>query len=341
MQPDVTIVIPTYRRPRQLERQLRFLKQLENSYPVIVVDGTRDRPTKELNQQVARQYSFVRLRQYEEELHFGPRIADGAKAANTPYVLVSADDDFAFPSGIRACAAFLDSHADYSAAIGETFALSYNLARPLVRRGFAILDLLNTGTAPNQPKFIQRSMWYFAYTALGYIPLFYSLRRSDEVALSFGTVRPEMKHSSTELISNSLLLIRGKIAVLPIPFGLRDYSSEPIRDAMREGVNQHFPDEDIAYVRTVLTDALAEGEALSNEMAAHLIDAHLTQWKRDIPMRYTVSGQPTQMYRRYARLGQVALSIASVRRLAKMVGIDEQTMIALKAAQLEYIRRQI
>ena len=340
MPSNVTIVIPTYNRPRQLDRQLNFLEYAKNQFPVIVVDGTNEAATRELNRGVAKRHPSVQMRQYEQDRHFGLRISDGAKAADTEYVLVSADDDFAFPPAIRECADFLDAHPDYSAAIGETFALSYNLSRPVTRRGFAILDRLNTGTAPNQPRFLQRSMWYFAYTTLGYIPLFYSLRRAQEVATSFGNVTPVMKHSSTELITNSLLLIHGRVAVLPIPFGLRDYSSEPIREAIRQGETQHCPEEDLAHIRPLLVEAVAEREHLAPEMAGYVIDVHLEQWSRDIQMRSTVSNQPPMRYQRFARLLQIALSIVSPRRLANQVSIDPHIILALRRAHVDYCRGQ-
>jgi hypothetical protein len=81
-----------------------------------------------------------------------------------------------------------------------------------------------------------------------------------------------------ELLTNSMLLIDGKVAKLPIPFGLRDYASVTTRDLEREGASAYIPHEDIEYMRPLLMRQLMHAEGLSHDIAQYLIDSLLSLW---------------------------------------------------------------
>lgn len=62
----------------------------------------------------------IALLHHEPSLHFLERLSACAKAANTPYVVVHADDDFMLPQAIARCVAFLDANADHVACQGRS-----------------------------------------------------------------------------------------------------------------------------------------------------------------------------------------------------------------------------
>src|ERR1022692_3591640 len=100
MSSSVTIIIPTYNRPNELIRSLKFLKIMGNRHPVIVVDGSTSENQKANFKVVAPYKDFVTLKQYTPDFHPGVRMADGLKHATTKYSVISADDDFILPAAL-------------------------------------------------------------------------------------------------------------------------------------------------------------------------------------------------------------------------------------------------
>ena len=154
--------------------------------------------------------------------------------------------------------------------------MKYFLSKPLFRKGLAFGDELNFGGSINHEKFIQRVLFYFAYTVLGYLPLSYAVLRTEVALDAYDLSTDKIRYTSIELLTNSLFLMKGKAAKLPIAFGVRDYSSITIRDPMREGDNSYIPIDDIEYMRPILIDALLNFEDLSPQVAAYAVDSLLT-----------------------------------------------------------------
>jgi glycosyltransferase domain-containing protein len=282
-----TVVVPTYNRPAELARLLNFQKELGCQSLHIVVDGSEE-GAEESNRRICAQFANVEYHKFPSTLHLGLRLTEGLRLVRTPYVLICADDDFYFPSGAAECALFLQAHAGYAAAIGTVWSMRYFSRLPLVRGGVALGNDLSHGNDFNHGRFIQRTLHYFAYTGIGSIPLFYSLRRTDQTLKAFSAVTAAMKYSSMEVLTNCMLLIDGQVAKLPVAFGLRDYASVTTRDLERDDTVSYIPRVDLDYMRPILVDALAKAESLSLEMATYLIDSVLRLWSDDgvkLPVR--------------------------------------------------------
>jgi glycosyltransferase domain-containing protein len=125
MRQGVTIIIPTYRRPRLLARLLRYYRDVQLDDPVVVADSSPE-PEAWANQQMIRsvqQTLDITYQQYEPTIWVELKIARALDVIDTPYTVLCADDDFLIPRGIAACVAFLESHPDYAIASGRAVAV--------------------------------------------------------------------------------------------------------------------------------------------------------------------------------------------------------------------------
>jgi glycosyltransferase domain-containing protein len=276
----VTVVVPTYNRPAELSRLLHFQKEAGPSLRILVLDGSAPDAVP-ANASICAAFPNVTHRQFPSQLHLGLRLTEGLRMVTTPYMLFCADDDFFFPEGVVECARFLDANPDYSSALGTVLTLRYFPQLPLVRGGVALGGELDHGHRFDHARFINRALFYFAYTIIGSIPLFYGLRRTDQTLRAFSHVTATMKYSSMELITVGMQLIDGKVAKLPVAFGLRDYASVATRDAERDDVVAYIPRADLDATRPLFIEALMAAEGVSREVAAYLIDSLLRLWDED------------------------------------------------------------
>lgn len=275
----LTIVVPTYNRPVELERLVDFIRNCSEHINILILDGSFDSICQK-NQSTSKKYTNIEYHKFPSSLHLGLRLMEGLKKVKTPFMAFCGDDDFIFPGAAIECAAFLQSNSDYSAAIGKVWSMTYS-SRPIFRNGIALNKDLEFGSRFNQKEFIQRSFFYFAYTYIGSIPLFYSVRRTEQTLKAFSKVTCDMKYSSMEVLTNCLLLIDGKVAKLPNAFGIRDYSSVATRNPEREGASAYIPTVDLDYIKPILISELKDKERISFEKADYVIDSLLKLWSED------------------------------------------------------------
>ncbi|HTP60957.1 MAG TPA: hypothetical protein VMJ14_02635, partial [Burkholderiales bacterium] len=186
--------------------------------------------------------------------------------------------------------------------------------------------------------FLQRALYYFAFTSLGSTPLFYGVKRTALAREAFELVTAEMKYSGMELLLNTHALIRGKIAVLDIPFGLRDYNSETTRDPEREDPDTYLSRHDLEQVRLLLLSELAKTGGFAEETVRVMADLYITHAP---PHSWTPprNPDPEPSWLRRAKLGLALVeSIVNPRSTARRHGIPPQTMIALMRAHSAFIR---
>lgn len=322
MNEQCTVVIPTYNRPKELSRLLNFLSATRESLPIIVLDGSRP-DIASSNSNLCAKFPDVLHQVYDSKLHLGIRIYRGLKLVKTPYVVICADDDFVFPDAVNECVNYLELNKGYSAAIGDVWTLSYYPNKLIVSKGVVFGKELSYGKKFDHNLFIQRALFYFSYTAIGSVPLFYSVRRTDQTLQAFSYVTSNIKYSSMELLSTGMLLIDGKVAKLSCPFGLRDYRSITSRDPEREGNDEYIPADDRAYLKPLMMDSLAKNEGLSLELSDYLISSLLRLWEEKPPI---VESHPTsriKMKMRSLKKYFICLvSIAAPTLVARYLGIS-------------------
>jgi glycosyltransferase domain-containing protein len=335
---ETSIVIPTYNRPKELARLLEFLFLSGNHAPVWVLDGGSPENQK-LNAGTSAKYSVVRHRTYPSASHLGLRIADGLQHVDTPYMTVCADDDFVYPAGLGACAEFLSAHPDYSVALGRVQAISYFKDKLLFNRGILLDDPLGFVGYMAHDKFLQRSLYYFAYTHLGSTPLFYGVRSTDLARRVFGRVTAGMKYTGMELLGVTMMLIEGKAIVLDVGYGLRDYSCVSTSEPLREGSEGYFAAADLDYLRPLFVEDLMRAEHLARAQAERDIDLHMSQFARAEPAGLPAASPAAQPAGQRIRLAaRLMRSVFAPVGLGRRYGIPAGTMGALMQAHRNFVR---
>ncbi len=333
----ITIIIPTCNRPLELARLIPFLHAFGHQIPIFVLDGG-DEKSGDQNRKMCEHFSNVEYLKFDRTLHLGLRIAEGLRAVKTPCVVICPDDDFVFPESIIECANFLQDHPDYSAATGRVWTMRYYPDKAFFKHGVALGNELNYGDSINYNQFIQRALFYFAYTAIGAFPLTYAVQRTESALGAYELVSDQIRYTSIELLTNSSFLINGKIAKLPIEFGIRDYSSITIRDAIREGDNAYIPLEDIRYMKPLLIEALLKVEKTPPQIAEYAIESLLSLWvdtREDLGV--TSNTKFLSRMRLVLSLSQCLISSIAPSVVAESIGLPEEIYKQLLKTQRKFI----
>jgi glycosyltransferase domain-containing protein len=109
-----TLVMPTYNRPRDLSRNLRFLDAQGLSSKVVVLDSSTPKHRRANKAALADLSLDLTYREYPSDTHPFDKFADGVKGVETPFVSLCADDDILLPDGLEAS---LDALAGEPAAV--------------------------------------------------------------------------------------------------------------------------------------------------------------------------------------------------------------------------------
>ncbi|UPY37441.1 TIGR00180 family glycosyltransferase [Sediminicoccus sp. KRV36] len=120
-----TLIIPTYNRPSDLTRNLRFLDAQGLRSKVLVLDSSAPEA------RAANQAALADLRldleyiEYPVTLHPFDKFADGIGRAQTPYASLCADDDLLLLEGLQASLAALEAEPEAVCAHGYYFLFGF------------------------------------------------------------------------------------------------------------------------------------------------------------------------------------------------------------------------
>lgn len=220
MQPQVTIVIPTHRRPLLLGRALaHYLPALRAGQAALLVADSSPEPFAPVPPGAV--YLHLPGLGLEAKLErIAPLIA-------TPLAVLCADDDFTSLSSILRCADFLAAHPDHSGAHGHYL-------RVLRQPGQAANSPANSPakTAIVEPCYLATHRAGIASDDprqrllelnRPYVPLFYAVLRTRVLQLAFGPGHGrESFYASSELALGFVAATLGKVAVLPTLHTVRD-----------------------------------------------------------------------------------------------------------------------
>lgn len=330
MAPGLSIIVPTYNRPKELNRLMQFLESVGNDFPILILDGSSDE-NKLDNKRIVKRFPSASYHSFPPDLHLGLRLREGLSLVNTACVVICPDDDFVFPDCLSHCTRFLQEHSDYSAVTGRVSALAYTSRVPVLSRGFRIIDALPNAYDLGHESFLRRMLHLIGLTFAGCPPLFYAVKRTGQTREAFALLRDGMKYSSMELLINAATLLQGKAGVLPTLFGLRDYSSETTRDAIRDDPVAYFSHDDLQYIRSLLIPLLVDRESLSPETAGYAVHILLDQY-------YPVKS-PAELFRPHETPGSLEKCFWAIHMLesillpgflATRLGIDREVVVKLR-----------
>lgn len=202
---DLTVVIPTYNRPKYLERSLEYWAR--SLIKVIVVDGSPYKYSGDIPCNV----SYY----HDSNVNIGRRWANGLHKVQTPFSVLCADDDFLSLSGIEACLDFLRSNSDYASAqgVGVRFQVD-NKMNIFVE----ISNSLMVGHDINGSTALERLNQLF----IDYIEQTYSICRTPILQMSLDTC---IDQTNPHYIEHSTIFVPsvfGKHKVLPVLYSARE-----------------------------------------------------------------------------------------------------------------------
>ena len=136
---------------------------------------------------------------------------------------------------------------------------------------------------------------------------------------------------------NSLATLYGYVKALPYAFSIRDYTNEPIREAIRDDPATYYSPGDLAYIRGVLTPKIAATENLSGEQAGYVAMLLTEAGSADPEEAFPALNGVQRFLRRVESGAQRVASILAPRLAAQAIGLDDSTFRALLTAQRRYI----
>lgn len=208
---DITIVIPTFRRPDYLLRTIKYYGDCQYKGTLLVGDSS-DVSTRNRIQEFLDLNRLPNIGYYNcERIDATDTLALLMGKIKTKYIAFCGDDDYLVPTSIERCMAFLDDNPDYSCACGRM--VTYTLS------GY------NTGTDTHQG--VVTNFWEYyipsiehstaaerlAYYSLHNPLVTYSIFRTNHRAESYRYENVAKKDASllTELVPNFYSLITGKL----------------------------------------------------------------------------------------------------------------------------------
>ena len=224
MSVKVTLLIPTYNRPKYLERTLHFLKVQKTSIPIIVADGSNtDNAAR--NRELCKDYGD------DVDYFHVPWQADSAgvlnnycerylKAVNqvkTAYVATCADDDLPIISSTLRCVEFLDKQPEFVACHGAYLGFRY------VPRGILIDELHYSGPSIDGREAGGRLMQLHAR----YESLYYAVFRTGTQRAIINEAMQLTPVNFIEIHHSTLAVLTGKIKRLDEIYYFRNLSVKP------------------------------------------------------------------------------------------------------------------
>lgn len=252
MKNDVTIGIFTYHRPKLLNRQLQFFKDLGYNFRIILLDGSEDSSSQTINQSLSKKFNieYINIIDAKERYYFF------ANALDSEFAAFCSDDDLIVPSFYKSGASFLKENNQYSVVAGKIYTLHYHRLQPW--KGYYLRNYLGNGYDFFYGDFVERIIRKDQAYALGCPPSYYGVRRFDNVQLYCKHMHSLKLFSSMERLENICNLLHGGMKVLDVFMGFRDYSSEPIRQSQRDDPETYISKDDMMVLQDIIRNELKD-----------------------------------------------------------------------------------
>lgn len=217
MTDTVTLVIPTYNRPRDLERLLTYLARQAAAFPILVLDSSHD-DIKAGNAAVAASRDLnLRHLTYPSPMAPWEKFWRGADEVVTEFCSLCADDDVVLLDSLPPLVEFLRNRPDFMAAHGWYFSFYDS-----VHLGITAIVYSSQSIDADDPLWRLRAMFnrYEAVT--------YALYRTDALRHVLRQVQPVESMLARELLAGALTVVSGKVGRLPaLYYGRSLAASEP------------------------------------------------------------------------------------------------------------------
>ena len=268
-----TIIIPTYNRPRYLERILSYYNEYAGNYNILVADSSSDE-NKKLNDKVVSSFSnlnMLHLNNYSSEISPYHKIVDSINYVDTKYCALCADDDFVTPNGISQSVDFLEKNPDFTIAHG--YYISFYLKNDKRKKQHFYWDPIYSYKSIIFSDAKYRLTEHFSNYS---VPTFYAVHRADFLKMIFKeTTEFTDDYRFGELLPSMLTLIYGKMKCMDVLYAAREnipgssgQSSENMVDFIKAGTH----DEKYAKFRDCLAMHLSKKSQLDLEESKRAVD---------------------------------------------------------------------
>lgn len=217
---QLTVVIPTYNRRRQMLRGVGYWGGMDLS--VIYLDGSDDR----LEQHVVEEFSANISYNYFP-IGLLERLAAAPDLVKTPYVILLPDDEFLLPSALKSIISVLDKNSQLVACAGAALGFDVKTSEPFVC-GVSVYENLIGYKADHD-----RAHDRLIHAANNFRPgLIYSVTRRDVWidCIQLVVTRDFHALSMMEMQWNMLLHFAGRVHVISELVWLRSFEGHYVRN---------------------------------------------------------------------------------------------------------------
>ncbi|MFT3907927.1 MAG: TIGR00180 family glycosyltransferase [Ferruginibacter sp.] len=209
MEEKITLIIILHNRHINLDRLLDYYR--DEKCNIIIADSSKEQHLFKTKLPLTVQYI------YTPGLSYTQKVEHVLGEVTTAYTALCADDDFTVPGGLYACASFLESNHDYSAAQGTILRYYKDTIDGNIR-----IDLLYDGdhslTSTDARERIQKLFH-------PYKSLLYALHRTAVLQDAFNNAGKAFRNLYlNEYLTSIVPVLKGKTKDLPVLFQVREHA---------------------------------------------------------------------------------------------------------------------
>src|SRR3989338_1675828 len=269
---DVTILVPSFNRHRQLKRLLEYYKGLKTN--ILVGDSTLTAFPD------AGKYKNLNYFHYPN-YPYATKLALMYKKIKTKYVLFCADDDFVIPNSVKECVNFLDKNPDYVAAHGH-YVFFEDKGKDKIPVYPFYLHAIDLDVKSNLPS--ER-----LYSILAnYMQLLYAVTKTSVARKVFNQLEKNRKIQNdtlVELFQAIMISIEGKSKTLPSLYCAREVTPGSARTriaSLENIVTEPKYKKEYSYWLKVIIDYLMKKQKISKPNAEASIKAGVNNYLKGL-----------------------------------------------------------
>jgi len=245
MQNKLTIILTLKDRAEFTYRWMRYMNDMHCPYKILVADGGKDRiierHLQELKNYPNLDYEYIRY-PYDATIEdYYAKFENVVSKVKSEYLLLADNDDFYLLERIPEIINFLDSHQDCSGARGKLVYLDLfdrTGASGRLVNGMRYLAFVKESASIESESPYERVESLCANMCLNdYYANWYCVfrTRTFREAWEFLITLPVKEVVVTEILTHVLMVMSGKIKILPFPFYIRQSSTSSVADTLVAG----------------------------------------------------------------------------------------------------------
>lgn len=269
MKKYLTVIIPTFNRPRRLRRLLEYFSAEGLNCNIVIADSSDDGPSRENEESVAslRIGLNLSLIKFSPEIDPYSKLRSSISDVNTEFVASCADDDFLIPSALSSCVEFLAANPEYSVSQG----VNVSFLTEASRKGSSQVEFKMLGITSNESLADESALKRLKGHLINYRPTYYAVQRKAPMLESFNKIDVfSSDFHFGELLQSSLMVIWGKLKRFDQPYDIREAhdgnNSRKIEGWDAIIASEHFSDKLSAF-RDCLAKEVVKVDGCSIEVA--------------------------------------------------------------------------